>query len=101
MVLARVASWKFKHEMRLKGFDALEKTITEATRKTKGFRGSMVLLPVGKLDTGVVITIWENENSLKSYSRDVVPRANRPLKKYVIGHPNVKLYRVFSAELKY
>lgn len=71
MVLARVATWKFKHEMRLKGFDALEKTIVEGTRKIKGFRGSIVLLSVGKLDTEVVITLWENENSLKSYSKNV------------------------------
>jgi hypothetical protein len=101
MVLARVATWKFKHDMRLKGFDALEKTITEATRNAKGFRGSMVLLPVGKLDIGVVITIWENESSLKSYNKNVVPTANRPLRNYVTSRPIVKLYRVFSAELNY
>lgn len=100
MVLARVATWNFKRSMRIKGFDALEKTVFEATRKTKGFRGSLTLLPVDDLSTGVIITLWENEDSLKTFVKNVFPAKAQALEQYVTGPPKVKLYRVFSAELK-
>ena len=100
MVLARMATWSFKHNMRVKGFDVLEKTVFEATRRTKGFRGNITLLPVGDLDKGVIITLWDNEAALKAFEKNVFPVKMKTLAAFVTGAPRVKVFRVFSAELR-
>jgi len=101
MVLARMAIWKFKRGMRRKSFDMLDQTITEATRKGKGFRGNLTLLSIDDPDTGVIITLWANENSLKAYTKGVFQAKANKLKQFVIAPPEVKHYRVFSEELKH
>lgn len=100
MVLARMAVWKFRRGMRRKSFDMLDETITGQTRNVKGFRGSLILLSTDNPDTGVIITLWANENSLKAYAKSVFEAMTHSLDQFVTGPPNVKNYRVFSAELK-
>ena len=96
-----MAIWKFKRGQRAKGFAMVEDTVADLVRKTKGFRGNLTLLSIDDPLSGVVITMWRDEESEKAFAEGVFKLASRKLKPFVVGPPDVKHYRVFSAELKH
>ncbi len=101
MVLARMSFWKFKPGLLEQGFALLDDTLAEAARRTKGFRGNLTLLSKDAPDTGVVITLWATDDALKASYEEVFQKAAQKIQQFVTGPPEVKNYRVFSAELRH
>ena len=100
MVFARVASWKFKHDQRKRGFDVLENSVAELVRRTEGFRGSLILLSREDANLGIVITLWNSEEEEKIFAEDVFKKAVQELEPFVMGPPEVTHHTVYSSELK-
>ena len=100
LVLARISIWKFKNGKREDGFSMLDQTMVELTRRTKGFRGLLTFLSLQEHDTGIIITLWDNEESLDSSSEGIFRTTTQKLEPYVVGPPEVRSYRTFSAELR-
>ncbi len=101
MVVARMSIWTFKKGMREDGFSMLDLTMTELTRKTKGFRGLLTFLSRDNNEKGVIITLWENEEALEDSSAGIFKATIQKLEPYIIGPPQVENYRTFSAELRH
>ncbi len=99
MVLARVATWRFKPNQRKTGFDALEKSVTQLFHNSEGFRGSLVLLSREDPDLGIIVTLWNSEELERAFSEGVFQLAIKELKPFVTGPPEIALHTVFSAEL--
>ncbi len=99
-MLARMSIWKFKSGKREDGFSMLDQTMVELTRRTTGFRGLLTFLSLKEHDVGIIITLWDNEESLNASSEGIFRSTTQKLEPYVVGPPEVKKYRTFSAELK-
>jgi quinol monooxygenase YgiN len=65
LVLARLIVWAFKKGKREEGFAELDKILNSATRHTKGFRGYISLISLDDSDTSTIVTLWQDEESLK------------------------------------
>ena len=100
MVLARVSAWKFKPNQRKTGFDMLEESVSELVRQSEGFRGGLVLLSRDDPNLGIIITLWNSEESEKNFEADVLKVAAQKLEPFVVGPPEVTHHTVFTAELK-
>jgi len=99
MVSARMSVWKFKRGMREKGFNMLEQSVADVARKTRGYRGSLTLLSTDDPDSGIIICLWESEDALKASAKGVFQDAVKKLEQFVAAPPDVKNYKVDSAEL--
>ena len=99
MVSARMSVWKFKRGMREKGFNMLEESVADAARKTKGYRGSVTLLSTDDPDSGIIITLWESEETLKASGKGVFQDTVKKMEQFVASPPDVKNYKVDGAEL--
>lgn len=100
MVFARVASWKFKPDQRKRGLDVLANSVAELVRRTEGFRESLILLSRDDANLGIIITLWNNEESEKIFAEDVFKKAVQELEPFVMGPPEVTHHTVYSSELK-
>ena len=100
MVLARMSFWKFKPGQMERGFTVLDDSLADIARGTKGFRGNLTLLSKDDPDVGVVITIWENEEALEASLGAVFQESIKKIAQFVVSPPEVKNYRVFTAELR-
>ncbi len=100
MVVARMSFWEFKPDKMEQGFNMLYDTLAEMARKTKGFRGNLTLLSKDNPNVGVVITLWETEDALDASHDEVFEKSIKTMEQFVTGPPEVKNYRVFSAELR-
>jgi heme-degrading monooxygenase HmoA len=100
MVLARVSTWRFRPNQRKSGFGMLENSVAELVKGTEGFRGSLVLLSRDDLNLGIIITLWNSEESEEAFANGVSKIVNEKLEPFVIGPPEVTHNTVFSAELK-
>ncbi len=78
----------------------LDETMVELTRKTKGFRWLLTFLSLENHEAGIIMTLWDNEESLNASSEGIFKATTQRLEPYVVGPPEVKNYRTFSAELR-
>ncbi len=100
LVLARVGSWKFKPDQRKKGFEMLEHSVAELIRTVEGFRESIILLSREDPNLGIIITIWNSEESEKIFADSAFKIATQTLEPFVVGPPEVTHHTVFSTEVK-
>ncbi len=100
MVFARMASWNFKPDKRKGGFALVEDSVSDLIRGTEGFRGRLVLLSHEDPNMGIIITLWNSEESEKAFADRVSKIAIEKLEPFVTGPPEVTHHTVFSAELK-
>jgi heme-degrading monooxygenase HmoA len=99
-ILARVASWEFKPDQRKSGFELLENSVLELVRRTEGFRGSLTLLSRDDANLGIIIILWNSEESEKVYADGVFKVTTQNLEPFVTGPPEVTHHTVYSVELK-
>lgn len=99
MVLARMTIWKFKHGNREQGVNALYELLTGLARSEKGFLGSMSLLSQDDENTITTMSIWETEGARADSDR-FYKKAYETVQESLEGFPEVKKFRVYSAELK-
>ena len=63
-----------------------------------GFRGALTLLSTDDPDAALMITLWESEDSLKASSTGTLQDAVGKIKQFLASNPEVKNYKVDSAE---
>lgn len=77
----------------------LEESVADVARKTRGYKGSITLLSADDPDSGIIITLWESEETLKASGKGVFQDAVKKLEQFVASPPDVKNYKLDSAEL--
>lgn len=99
MVLARMTIWKFKPGKLEQGINVLYEALTGLARSENGFLGSVSLLSQDDENTITTMSIWETEEA-RTDSERLWKKAYETLKESLVGFPEVKKSRVYSAELK-
>ncbi len=99
LVFARVAAWKFKPDQRRR-FEILKKSVPEIVRKSRGFRESLILLSREDPNLGMIVTLWNSDESENAFDNSVFKLATQSLEPFVTGPPEVTHFTVFSYELK-
>jgi len=99
MVLARMSVWHFKNGKRESAFLELDRILNISTRHTKGFRGYMSLLSVDDSNTATILTLWQDDESLKASEGGVFAEAIKKVQDSLASSPYIEHYRVFSTEL--
>ncbi len=100
MVLARMTKWTFKSGKRQEAFSELDSTLGNVARANPGFRGVLSLLSRDDPNVGVVITLWNDEESLRSSESNVLPPSVQKVTELLTERPTVQNFRLFTAELR-
>jgi heme-degrading monooxygenase HmoA len=91
----------FKNGKREEGFAELDLILNMQARQSKGFRGFVSLHSRNEKDVAVILTFWENEESLLASERAVFNKAVDKIYHFLEKEPDVEHYRVFSTELRF
>ncbi len=95
-----MSKWTFKNGKRETGFAQLDSTLGNQARVLPGFRGVMSLLSREDPNVGIVITLWSDEDALKSSETAVFKSAMQKIIEFVEKPPTMQNYRLFTAELR-
>ncbi|MCW3996075.1 MAG: antibiotic biosynthesis monooxygenase [Candidatus Bathyarchaeota archaeon] len=99
LVFARMSVWTFKPGKREEGFLELDNILNISTRHAQGFRGYMSLLSHEDVNSAVILTLWQDEDSLRATEKGIFAKAIKKVKYSLTKPPEVKNFRVFSTEL--
>ena len=99
MVFARMSFWYFKLGKRDEGFAELDKILNTLAQEVEGFRGYMSLLSNEDPNRVTVLTLWQDEESLKKSELGVFARATQKVQDQLERPPRIENYRVFSTQL--
>lgn len=99
MVLGRISIWHFKRGKREEAFAELDQILNTTTRHTPGFRGYISMLSRDDSNQATVLTLWQDEMSLKASEKGVLADAISKVKDSLESIPRVEDFRVFSTEL--
>ncbi len=99
MVFARMSTWHFKKGKRETAFLEIDRVLETATRHVEGFRGYMSLLSREDPNTAVVLTLWQDEATLKKTESGTLQDAVRKVQDALESPPCIENFRVFSTEL--
>ena len=89
--------WHFKQGKREEAFLALDSILNTSTRNSNGFRGYVSLLSYEDTDSVTILTLWQDEESLKASENEVFARAINKVKDSLESTPRIENYRMFSA----
>ena len=99
MVLARMSFWYFKLGKREAGFAELDKILNTLAQDAEGFRGYMSLLSYEDQNALTVLTLWQDEESMKMSEKGVFAQAIKKVQDKLESPPRIENYRVYSTEL--
>ncbi|HUJ84186.1 MAG TPA: antibiotic biosynthesis monooxygenase [Candidatus Acidoferrales bacterium] len=99
MVLARISKFHFKEGKREDGFSELDLMLNERTREAKGFRGFISFLSLENTNVALIVTLWEDEESLTASEKAVFADAVEKVLPFLKEKPELEHYRVFSTEM--
>jgi len=99
MVVARYSRWIFKEGKRNEVFDELDSPFSEIARKTVRLPGVLSLLSKDEPNVGMVISLWNDEDSIKASASGVFASAIDKFKDSLKEPPIVERLTVFTAEL--
>jgi len=99
VVLARMSFWNFKKDKREEGFAELDKILNTLAQDVEGFRGYMSLLCNEDPNRVTVLTLWQDEESLKKSELGVFTRATQKVQDQLERPPRIENYKVFSTQL--
>jgi quinol monooxygenase YgiN len=99
MVFARMSKWHFKKGKREIAFLEIDRILNTATRNVEGFRGYMSLLSREDPNTATVVTLWQDEETLKQTLAGTIQDAVRIVQDSLESPPRIENFRVFSTEL--
>jgi heme-degrading monooxygenase HmoA len=103
MVVARMTVWRYKSGQREKALETLQEVMST---EMSGFRGDVVLLSSEDPDSEVIITFWEDEEAMKASAGEIFREQGgfkgvfREMEQFLSGPPEVKNFRVHSAEVE-
>ena len=98
MVLARMSKWNFKKDKRKEAFLELDHLLNTLAHQTKGFRGSMSLLPQD-LNSATILTLWADVDALNSSEKEVFTQAIKKVEDLLECPPQIENFMVFRTEL--
>jgi quinol monooxygenase YgiN len=96
---ARMSTWFFKSGKREAGFLELDRILDTSTRSAEGFRGYMSLLSHDDSNSTVILTLWQDEESLNASEKGVFAEAAKKVEALLEKPPVFKNFRVYSTEL--
>jgi len=99
MVFARMSTWHFKKGKRESAFLEIDRILNTATRHVKGFRGYMSLMSHEDPNTATIITLWQDEETLKKTQTGTIQDAVQTVQESLESPPCIENFRVFSTEL--
>ncbi len=99
MVLGRISIWQFKKGKREDGFSELDRILNTSTRHTPGFRGYISMLSHDNPNGATILTLWQDEETLKASEKGVFSNAIGKVKDSLESPPKTENFRVFSTEL--
>jgi quinol monooxygenase YgiN len=99
MVLARIATWRFKPGTREAAFLELDNFLNTSTRHTQGFRGYMSMFSTDDPNVAITLTLWQDEEALDKSETGVFVETIQKIKDKLDGEPKLENHRVFSTEL--
>jgi quinol monooxygenase YgiN len=93
-----MTTWDFKKGKREEGFLELDNILNTTVRATSGFRGYMSLLPHETPNKAVILTLWQDEDSMETSTKGV-DDATKKIRALLKAPPKIENFRVFSTEL--
>jgi heme-degrading monooxygenase HmoA len=99
LVFARMSTWHFKKGKRETAFLEIDRVLETATRHVEGFRGYMSLLSREDPNTATVLTLWQDEETLKKTEGGTLQDAVKKVQNSLESPPCIENFRVFSTEL--
>jgi heme-degrading monooxygenase HmoA len=99
LVLARLSTWSFKKGKREDAFAELDLMLNTLVRDTKGFRGYVSMLSLEDPNASTILTLWQDEESLKASEKGVYSKAINKVQESLEKPPKFGNFRVFSTEL--
>jgi len=90
--------WKFRPNEREQGINALYEALSGPAYSQKGFVGSVTLLSQDNDGMVTTISLWEIEET-RADSEHLFKKAYEISQKSLTGSPEIKNFRVYSAEL--
>ena len=99
MVLARMSFWSFKKGKREEGFSELDRILNTLSQVAEGFRGYMSLLSYEDPNALTVLTLWQDEESMKMSEKGVFAQAIKKVQDSLESPPRIENYRVYSTQL--
>ncbi len=94
-----MAKFYFKPGKREEGFSELDLVVNKMARNSKGFRGFVSLLSRHDSNVAVIMTLWEDEETLLSSEKSVFFKGVEKIERFLDDKPTVEHFRVFSTEL--
>lgn len=99
MVLARMSFWYFKTGKREEGFAELDRILNTLAQIADGFRGYMSLLSFEDPNAVTILTLWQDEETLRKSEREIYTAAIKKVHDSLAKEPRIENYRVYSTEL--
>ena len=82
---------------REQAFHELDHILNTETRSSTGFRGYISLLSSEDPDLVTILTLWQDEESLKASEKAVFAHAKEKVKDSLSGFARIENYQIFSA----
>ncbi len=99
MVFARMSTWHFKRGKRESGFLEIDRILNTETRHVEGFRGYMSLLSREDPNAATILTLWQDEETLKKTEVGTIQKAIQNVQNMLENPPKIDNFRVFTTEL--
>lgn len=97
LVLVRMSLWYFKKGKREDAFLELDHILNTETRNSSGFRGYISLLSHEDPELVTILTLWQDEKSLKASEKAVFAHAKEKVRESLKGPAKTENYQIFSA----
>ncbi len=94
-----MSTWHFKKGKRESGFLEIDRVLNTATRHVEGFRGYLSLMSHEDPSTAVVITLWQDQQTLEKTEEGTIQDAFHTVQECLESPPCIENFRVFSTEL--
>ncbi len=98
-MLGRMSKWTFISGKREEGFLKIDEILNKLVRHTIGFRGYMSMLSQDDDNSAVIITLWQDQDSLLASEKGIFTQASNEVKDLLVAAPTTSNFRVFSTEL--
>ncbi len=94
-----MSTWHFKPGTRKIAFEEMDRILNTETRQVAGFRGYMSLLSHDDPDVAVVLTLWQDEETLKKTETGTIQKAIQNVQDSLLSPPKIENFRAYSTEL--
>jgi quinol monooxygenase YgiN len=91
-VLGRISMWHFKRGKRENAFSELDRILNTSTRHTPGFRGYISMLSHDEANRATILTLWQDEESLRESEKGVFANAINKVRDALEGAPRTELF---------